>query len=95
MEWMYIRVMNMTNEMKNTNFTTAELKNNINTFRKIHGDEKALNKCCVITKRYFQANEIKEISISTFSQLVSIDKDYSKMILVKLNKDIFNKKAGA
>lgn len=81
--------------MKNTNLTTSELKSQIETFRKIHGDEKALTKCCVISKRYFKENEIKEISISTFSQLVSIDKEYSKMILVKLNADIFNKKTGA
>jgi len=85
----------MTNTMKNTTLTTADLKNEIKTFRSILGDDKALVKCCIKSKRYFQESKIKEISISTFAALVDIDKDYSKRILVKLNSDIFNKNMGA
>lgn len=81
--------------MKNTTLTIADLKNEINTFRQILGDEKALNKCCVLTKRYFQACSIKEISIATFSEMISIDREFAKLILIKLNSDIFNKKQGA
>jgi hypothetical protein len=81
--------------MKNTNLTIADLKNEINTFRQILGDEKALNKCCLVTKRYFEASNIKEISIATFAEIVLIERSFAKMILVKLNSDIFNKKQGA
>lgn len=81
--------------MKNTTLTIADLKNEINTFRQILGDEKALNKCCLLTKRYFEASKIKEISIATFSEMISIEREFAKMILVKLNSDIFNKIQGA
>ena len=81
--------------MKNTDLTIADLKNEINTFRQMLGDEKALNKCCVITKRYFQAVNVKEISIANFAEMISIEREFAKMILVKLNSDIFNKTQGA
>ena len=81
--------------MKDTTLTIADLKNGINTYRQMLGDEKALNKCCVLTKRYFQSANIKEISIATFSEMILIDKEFAKMILVKLNSDIFKKRQGS
>lgn len=49
------------------------------------------NKFMMITKYYFQENKIGEISINDFSALTGLNKQYSKSILIYINKEIFNK----
>lgn len=81
--------------MKNSNLSIAEVKNAINTFRSIFGDQKALVKCAVITKRYFEQSKISSISANDLSQMLDIEKEYAFQVLLKLNSDYFKNKQGA
>lgn len=83
------------NNIKTNALSISELKNAINTFRTMFGDDKALNKCAVITKRYFTESSIYSISVNEFSTMTDLTKEYAQQILLKLNSDYFKNKQGA